>query len=106
VVIGQTLEVCEVILNGKTVAYINESDANYKNYITIVNMPFLRGKLEWGTSIRGAWFDESRSDYFYPHEKAGELKTYNFCNGNLEVPRTEIKQFIQELIEWTYEGNE
>lgn len=29
-------------------------------YLTMVNMPFFIGRLEWGTSIRGAWWDIDR----------------------------------------------
>lgn len=51
------VEVCEAINagNGKTFEYIKDED-NYRWYLLMVNMPFLANKLEWGTSIRGAWW--------------------------------------------------
>ena len=51
------LEVIDCIYNKTTFDYQNDEN-NYINYLTMVNMPFMKGKLEWGTSIRGAWFDE------------------------------------------------
>lgn len=53
------VEVIEAILNRTTFDYIKD---NYKNYIIMVNMPFLKNKIDWGTSIRGAWFDAEHKD--------------------------------------------
>lgn len=49
------IEVLECILNWTTFAYIKDPD-NYINYITMVNMPFLKGSIDWWTSIRWAFF--------------------------------------------------
>ena len=32
-------------------------ESNHFNYLLMVNMPFFKDKLEWGGSIRGAWWD-------------------------------------------------
>ena len=50
------VEVLKVILNKNTFEYIKDRE-QYLNYLTMVNMPFLTDKLDWGGSIRGAWFD-------------------------------------------------
>lgn len=50
------LEVCVAITNKKTFEYIATDEGNLW-YLIMVNMPFFAGKLEWGTSIRGAWWD-------------------------------------------------
>lgn len=52
---GKALEVCTVINDKKTFDYIKDKD-NYRWYLLMCNMPFFEGKLEWGTSIRGAWW--------------------------------------------------
>jgi len=53
---SKAVEVCKAINDKTTFEYIkNEND--YKWYLLMVNMPFFQGKLEWGTSIRGAWWD-------------------------------------------------
>lgn len=88
-VIGlKMLEVCDAILNNKTFDYI-ENDNNRINYLTMVNMPFLANKIEWGISIRGAWFDDNpyTTDIFYCIDQG--------------LPRKDIKVFILDLIKWS-----
>ena len=50
------LSVCLAITDRSTFDYI-ENKVNYANYLNCVNLVFFMGKLEWGTSIRGAWWD-------------------------------------------------
>ena len=52
----KSVEVCEVI-NSETTFEYQKDPENYKWYLIMCNMPFFAGKLEWGTSIRGAWWD-------------------------------------------------
>ena len=87
------LEVCECILNGTSTQYQN-TRTKYFNYLTMVNMPFLVDKLDWGTSIRGAWFDE------YGH--ASEPKEY-YIDLDFSIPKSDIKKFIKALLEWSKE---
>lgn len=54
---GKALEVCAAISDGKTFEYIKEPEGRLW-YLLMVNMPFFADKLEWGTSIRGAWWGE------------------------------------------------
>lgn len=89
---GKMIEVLEAILLKKTFEYQDVSEENYLNYLLMCNMPFLKDKLEWGTSIRGAWFDEYGS-----HGKDECYELYN----TMVVPKKEIKHFIKELIEWS-----
>lgn len=89
------IEVIDCILNRKTFDYQND-DANYINYITMVNMPFMKDKIEWGTSIRGAWFDE------YGHHSEPQPSVYKIgCVDDLIIPKIEIKNFMKDLIEWS-----
>lgn len=53
----KALEVCAAIEEGVTFEYI-QSQENRLWYLLMVNMPFFADKLEWGTSIRGAWWRE------------------------------------------------
>jgi hypothetical protein len=53
---GKAVEVCKAITGKTTFEYI-ENPENYRWYIIMCNMPFFNGRLEWGTSIRGAWWD-------------------------------------------------
>jgi hypothetical protein len=50
----------------------------------MVNMPFFTGKLEWGSSIRGAWFDN--------------YKAYTI--DGIEIKEKELEIFLTDLIEW------
>ena len=54
---GKALEVCAAISDGKTYDYIKDAE-QYRWYLVMVNMPFFADKLEWGTSVRGAWWGE------------------------------------------------
>lgn len=52
---SKALEVCAAISDGKTFNYI-ETPENHQWYLIMVNMPFFSEKIEWGTSVRGAWW--------------------------------------------------
>ena len=51
----KAVEVCAAINNGKTFEYIKDVE-QYKWYLLMCNMPFFADRLEWGGSIRGAWW--------------------------------------------------
>ena len=53
----KALEVCQAITFGKTYEYIRVSEENHKWFLIMCNMPFFQGKLSWGGSIRGAWWE-------------------------------------------------
>src|SRR6187551_1705842 len=78
------LAVCKAIVEKTTFEFIKPSDEAHLEYITMCNMPFLVDKLSWGTSIRGAWFDD---------------KTYKIDCDNSEV--TDINSFVKALIKWS-----
>lgn len=59
----KALEVCKAISDKKTFEY-QEDEENYKWFLVMVNMPFFKDKLEWGTSIRGAWWALYGDDKF------------------------------------------
>ena len=52
----KALEVCAAISDSKTLDYISDAE-QYRWYLLMVNMPFFAGRLDWGSSIRGAWWD-------------------------------------------------
>lgn len=51
------LEVVEAITNRTNYEYISIPGNNFW-YSMVVNMSFVKDKLNWGTSIRGGWWDE------------------------------------------------
>lgn len=75
------IDVIKCIVNRTNLSYQQD---NYVAYLSIVNTHFLSDKLEWGTSIRTAWFDE--------------YKEYD-VNGII-IKRNEINTFMIDLIKW------
>lgn len=84
----EMLEVIEVILNKTNFEYI-KNEENYVKYLTMINMPFMQDKLDWGTSIRGAWIE----DY-------GDGEIEIDCGG-ITVPREELSEFLRQLIKFS-----
>jgi len=80
------IPVLKAILERKTFEYQAENKEQYINYLTMVNMPFLTDKLEWGGSIRGAWFDD--------------FTEYEIDCGRIEIKKQELTIFIKDLIDW------
>lgn len=89
---SKMLEVIECILNNKTFDYQQTSRQNYINYLIMVNMPFMKDKLNWGTSIRGAFFDE------HGHHSDTDK---NYYVGFFSFPKSDVKIFMTQLIEWS-----
>ena len=80
---NKMIEVLKCILNRTTFDYIKD-EKQYINYLTMINMPFLIDKIEWGTSIRGAWFDI--------------YKEYEI--DNIKIEEKDLEIYINDLIEW------
>ena len=53
--VRKAVEVMWAIENRSTFEYQN-GEENYQWYLVMCNMPFFVNRLEWGTSIRGAWW--------------------------------------------------
>ena len=54
----KAVEVCDAINARTTFDYIKDVE-NYRWYLLMCNMPFFAPKLEWGTSVRGAWWNHA-----------------------------------------------
>lgn len=80
------LTVLEHIVNRTTFDYIKDIN-NHIEYITMCNSPFLTDKLEWGTSIRGAWLDGARP--------------YKIDCGRIMIKEGELEEFVKDVIEWS-----
>ena len=50
------IDVCKAILEGRTFEYI-EQEGNYEPYLLVCQLLDKNDLIEWGTSIRGAWFN-------------------------------------------------
>lgn len=58
-VVQDFIDVIQAILDGKTYEYLEQSEKKHLNYLTVVNLHNIHQFLNWGTSIRGAWFEEA-----------------------------------------------
>ncbi|WP_286938918.1 hypothetical protein [Achromobacter sp. UBA4530] len=58
----KALEVCRVITERSNREYIADPE-NYRWYIIMCNMPFFSRRLDWGTSIRGAWWSPEQPEF-------------------------------------------
>ncbi len=54
--VNTILEVCKVILGGTNFEYIKD-EQNYTKYILVCQLLDKFHWIDWGTSIRGAWFE-------------------------------------------------
>jgi hypothetical protein len=92
----KALEVCAAISDSKTFEYIKEPE-NRLWYLLMVNMPFFADKLEWGTSIRGAWWGEP------PHKKIEFSSCGLWLDGEqlhetMEFSREQWREFITAVV--------
>ena len=95
----KALEVCEAISNRTTFDY-QKDEENYKWYLLMVNMPFFKDKLEWGTSIRGAWWCDFEK---YKINTWAFYKDYDQILDPLKFNEAEWSQFIKDMIEFSKE---
>ena len=88
--------ICKVILEQDTYEFIESSDDNYIVYILVCQLLDRMKWIEWGTSIRGAWFAES---YYDISQRPQDI----LDDGNYVIPFT--KDNLRTLIEF-YEEKE
>ncbi|BBB59896.1 hypothetical protein UNDKW_1623 [Undibacterium sp. KW1] len=91
----KALEVCAAISNQTIIRY-TENEDDYRWYLLMINMSFFAGRLNWGTSIRGAWWN---------HE-GQTLEACGLWEGDeqalsLNFTRHEWKDFIAAMVEFS-----
>jgi hypothetical protein len=93
---SKAVEVCKALSDGATFDYINDAE-NYRWYLLMVNMPFFAGRLNWGGSIRGAWWDFEQATFQSCglYDDAG-----NQLAEPMEFTRDEWVRFIAAVIEF------
>lgn len=89
------IEVCKVILEKRNFEYIEESESNYIKYILVCQLLDSFRWLNWGTSIRGAWFDD-----YHPNCKVKDIYDGNGWSSKV-IPFTvdNLKDLIKFLEE-------
>lgn len=83
------VDVMRAIEQQKTFEYIEESDSQYEKYLIVVNMLNRCGMLDWGGSIRGAWFSYDSSKHKYKKEDIQYL-LYEFFEEKGGDPHEEV----------------
>jgi hypothetical protein len=95
----KALEVCKAITEGKTFDYQKDED-NYKWYLLMCNMPFFNNKLEWGASIRGAWWEHGAefeiNETYWMYNKEGEQ-----VGESVKIGRDDFIEFIKAMVDFT-----
>ena len=94
----KAVEVCEAISTKKTGEYI-EDKGSYVWYLTMCNFPFFSKRIEWGTSIRYAWWDVHGP-------KTTTIESCGIFDGRdqmleLELDEKEWPKFIAAVIEFS-----
>lgn len=93
------LEVCKTLSEKTTFDYIKSEEGNLW-YLVMVNMPFFENKLEWGTSIRGAWWN-LYGDKSFILESHGLYVGYEQLL-KIEFGEKQWSQFINAMIEFAW----
>lgn len=96
--VKKIIEVCKVILDKTNYEYIKDEN-NYINYILVCQILDRFDWIEWGTSIRGAWFGPSMNPRYLLE---GTEITYYYdgkseTRGHPDVPFTieNLKKLIE-----------
>lgn len=93
--LGQkAVEVCRALSSRTTHGYIKVPE-NYRWYILMCNMPFFAPRLDWGTSIRGAWwgYDQPALTSCGLYEGERQVIRLDFADGEWE-------DFIASVLEF------
>ncbi len=78
--VNKIFEVCNVILERRNFEYITNRK-NYITYILVCQILDKKGWINWGTSIRGAWFEMGETMF----ESGTENEVVPFTNDNLRI---------------------
>lgn len=95
----KAVEVCTAINDGTTFDYIRADAENYRWYLLMCNMPFFAERLEWGTSIRGAWWG-ARPGRQIEFDSCGLWISANQQIDTLKFSTEEWKRFIAAVTEF------
>lgn len=88
----KVFEVCKAILGGTTFEYIQIDDAHYTTYILVCQILDMFHWIEWGTSIRGAWFEEQRDSRYILRDPEDLENVLPFTEENIRI----LLEFIEE----------
>ncbi len=91
----KALEVCDVINRKATFEYIQDEE-NYKWYLIMANTCFFKDKLNWGTSIRGAWWDDCEYTLDVGCFYIGD----DYIKKPIKLVKAEWMEFVSAMVEF------
>ena len=97
----KAVEVCAAISDRKTFEYLGASEESRMWYLLMCNMPFFADRLEWGTSIRGAWWNHPMT-----LDSCGLFWQGEQVTATLKFERDEWAQFIEAVREFAAGGKQ
>lgn len=96
---AKAIEVCHAISEGTTFEYIKD-ESNHYWYLLMCNMPFIASKINWGVSIRGAFWDQPLRETHFVVDSCGLWKGADQL-GQLRLTREGWQLFVKALEEFT-----
>jgi len=94
----KAVEVCAAINDGTTFDYIKDAE-NYRWFLLMCNMPFFSDKLEWGMSIRGAWWGAMPGEQI-EFQSCGLWMGDEQLTDTLKFSADEWKKFIAAVVDF------
>ena len=88
----KTIEVCKCLIEHTTSEYIDARDDDYLNFITIVHMPFLHGRITWGVSIRNSRLTDCK------YSSCGIVVNGEQEAGEFEYTSEQFTEFVKGII--------
>lgn len=73
ILVRQTLSVCQALVDDCTHEYVKQSPNHLLTYATVLHMPFLCNRVEWGESILDACLCDCQ--YFISNITVGTMET-------------------------------
>lgn len=95
----KAVEVCAAINNKLTFDYIKEPH-DYCWFLLMCNMPFFAERLEWGTSIRGSWWGDTKPGKQIEYQSCGLWIGDEQLHQTMSFSREEWEKFIAAVVEF------
>lgn len=91
----RAVEVVDAITNRTTFDYIKDPEG-HKWFLVMCNTPFFRGRINWGTSVRAAWWDHDPIEYQSCGLWDGDAQMYE----TMRLSRDEWIAFMRAIVEF------
>lgn len=99
---SKAIDVCTAINNRKTFEFIEDIE-NYKWFLIICNIPFFSERIEWGASIRGAWWRLTTKKDQIDFKSCGLWVGDEQLIDTLKFSENEWGYFVRAIIEFARE---